>query len=108
MTASAHSDMITGAFNYSRYLRDLVLVTVKGIEGVFSPEQKRQLIRRLTDVMVEIEAEKLRPITWVIIIEDVKSGDWGIGGNALTLDDARALQSGAVAVRDAIGAWSGV
>jgi 4-oxalocrotonate tautomerase len=79
------------------------LVTVKGIEGVFTPEQKRQLIRKLTDVMVEIEGEKLRPITWVII-EDVKAGDWGIAGNALGLEDVRAVQSGAVAIRDAIGA----
>ena len=79
------------------------LVTVKGIEGVFSPEQKRQLISKLTDVMVEFEGEKLRPITWVII-EDVKAGDWGIAGHALGLEDVRAVQSGAVAVRDAIGA----
>ena len=58
---------------------------------------------KLTDVMVEVEGEKLRPITWVIF-EDVKSGDWGIAGNAPTLEDARAVQSGAVTVRDAIGA----
>ncbi|CAB3755709.1 tautomerase family protein [Paraburkholderia solisilvae] len=79
------------------------LITVKGIEGVFSPEQKRLLIKKLTDAMVEVEGEKMRPITWVIF-EDVKSGDWGMAGNALTLEDARAVQSGAVAVRDAIGA----
>jgi 4-oxalocrotonate tautomerase len=79
------------------------LITVQAIEGVFSPEQKRALIKKLTDVMVEVEGEKLRPITWVIF-EDVKSGDWGIAGNALTLEDARAVQSGAVTVRDAIGA----
>jgi 4-oxalocrotonate tautomerase len=79
------------------------LVTVKGIEGVFTPEQKRQLIRKLTDVMVEFEGEKLRPITWVII-EDVKPGDWGIAGNPPGLEEVRAVQSGAVAITDAIGA----
>jgi 4-oxalocrotonate tautomerase len=29
--------------------------------------------------MVAIEGENLRPITWVIV-EEVKSGDWGIAG----------------------------
>ncbi|HEY4353583.1 MAG TPA: 4-oxalocrotonate tautomerase family protein [Paraburkholderia sp.] len=79
------------------------LVTVKGIEGVFTPEQKRQLIRKLTDVMVEFEGEKLRPTTRVII-EDVKPGDGGIAGNALGLEDVRAVQLGAVAITEAIGA----
>lgn len=59
------------------------LVTVRGIEGVLTPEQKRQLIRKLTDVMVEFEGEKLRPATRVII-EDVKPGDRGLGAAAMT------------------------
>ena len=79
------------------------LVTVKEIEGVYTPEQKRQLIRKLTDVMVELQGEKLRPTTWVII-EDVKPGDWGIAGDTLELEKVRAAQSGAVAISDAIGA----
>ena len=79
------------------------LVTVKGIEGVYTPEQKRQLIRKLTDVMVECAGEKLRPTTWVII-EDVKPGDWGIAGDTLDPEEVRAAPSGAVAISDAIGA----
>jgi 4-oxalocrotonate tautomerase len=46
--------------------------------------------------MVEIEGENLRPVTWVIV-EEVKSGDWGIGGNGLTAADVHALQSQAPA-----------
>jgi 4-oxalocrotonate tautomerase len=67
------------------------LVNVKVVEGVFSAEQKKDMIARLTDTMVEIEGEALRPVTWVVV-EEVRSGDWGIGGNALTTSDVQALQ----------------
>jgi 4-oxalocrotonate tautomerase len=67
------------------------LVNVRLIEGVFTPDQKREMIRQLTETMVEIEGENLRPVTWVIV-EEVKSGDWGIGGNGLTTADVHALQ----------------
>jgi 4-oxalocrotonate tautomerase len=67
------------------------LVTVKLIEEVFTAEQKQEMIRRITDTMVEIEGESLRPVTWVIV-EEVRSGDWGIAGNGLTTADVHALQ----------------
>jgi 4-oxalocrotonate tautomerase len=67
------------------------LVNVRVIEGVFTPDQKREIIHKLTETMVEIEGENLRPVTWVIV-EEVKSGDWGIGGNGLTTADVHALQ----------------
>ncbi|MGI8451217.1 MAG: tautomerase family protein [Streptosporangiaceae bacterium] len=68
------------------------LLNVRVIEGVFTPEQKQQMIYQLTETMVEIEGESLRPVTWVIV-EEVKSGDWGIGGNGLTTVDVHALQA---------------
>jgi 4-oxalocrotonate tautomerase len=72
------------------------LVNVRVIEGVFTPEQKRQMIHQLTETMVEIEGENLRPVTWVVV-EEVKSGDWGIGGNGLTTADVHALRDQAPA-----------
>jgi 4-oxalocrotonate tautomerase len=72
------------------------LVNVRLIEGVFTPEQKRDMIHQLTETMVEIEGENLRPVTWVIV-EEVKSGDWGVGGNGLTAADVHALQGQAPA-----------
>jgi 4-oxalocrotonate tautomerase len=69
-------------------------INVKVIEGVFDGGQKREIIERLTDAMVEIEGENMRPVTWCVV-EEVKSGDWGIAGNALTVGDVRALASGA-------------
>jgi 4-oxalocrotonate tautomerase len=69
------------------------LIQVKLIEEVFTSEQKRQIIERLTDTMVEIEGENMRPVTWVVV-EEVKSGEWGIGGNPLTTADVKALAAG--------------
>jgi 4-oxalocrotonate tautomerase len=67
------------------------LVTVKVIEGVFTPEQKHEMIRKISDTMVEIEGENLRPVTWVLV-EEVGSGYFGIAGNGLTTADVHALQ----------------
>jgi len=67
------------------------MVDVHVIEGVFSGEQKQEMIRKLTDAMVAIEGEALREVTWVRIRE-VKSGDWAIGGRPLTSGDVKALQ----------------
>jgi 4-oxalocrotonate tautomerase len=66
-------------------------VTVKVIENVFTPEEKNEMIRRITDTMAEIEGESLRPNTWVVV-EEVRSGDWGIGGKGLTTADVRAVR----------------
>ena len=69
------------------------LVNVKIIEGVFSDSQKQELVKKLTDAMVTIEGENMRQVTWVIV-EEVKSGDWGIGGKTLTTNDVKALAAG--------------
>jgi 4-oxalocrotonate tautomerase len=69
------------------------LVNVKLIEGVFTPAQKQEMIRKLTDTMVAIEGENLREAT-VVILEDAKSGDWGIGGRPLTTETVKALAAG--------------
>ncbi len=66
------------------------LVNVKVIEGVFSQEQKQEMIRRMTDVLVDLEGEYMRPVT-VVVIDEVKSGDWGIGGKAVTCADVKAM-----------------
>ena len=69
------------------------LINVKMIEGVFTPAQKQEVIRKLTDTMVSIEGENMRPVT-VVVVEEVRSGDWGIGGNPLTTSNAKALAAG--------------
>jgi 4-oxalocrotonate tautomerase len=72
------------------------LINVKLIEDVFTHDQKHQIIERLTDAMVSIEGENMRPVTWVVI-EEVASGDWGIAGTPLSTADVKALAAGATA-----------
>jgi len=69
------------------------LIQVKLIENVFTPAQKSQMITKLTDAMVSIEGENMRQVTSVVI-EEVRSGEWGIGGQALTTDAVHALAAG--------------
>ena len=69
------------------------LIQVKLIEDVFSAAQKKEIISKLTNAMVSVEGENMRPVTWVVI-EEVRSGEWGIGGNALTTDAVKALAAG--------------
>ncbi|WP_061290830.1 tautomerase family protein [Herbidospora cretacea] len=69
------------------------LINVKVIEGVFSDEQKTEIVKSLTEAMVTIEGENMRQVTWVVI-DEVKSGDWAIGGQPLTTDDVLRLAAG--------------
>jgi len=69
------------------------LVNVKCIEGVFSDSQKQEMVKKLTDTMVSIEGENMRQVT-LVVIEEVKSGHWGIGGTPLTTEDVLALAAG--------------
>jgi 4-oxalocrotonate tautomerase len=69
------------------------LINVKLIEDVFTSEQKGQIVERLTDAMVSIEGENMRGVTWVVV-EEVRSGDWGIGGQALSTEAVKALAAG--------------
>ena len=68
----------------------MALIQVTVIEGVFTAPQKREIVDRLTDAMVEIEGETMRPHIWCLV-EEVASGDWGVGGQTLTADDVKAL-----------------
>ena len=67
------------------------LVDIHLIEGVFDKAQKQEMIRRVTDAMVGIEGEALRGVTWVRVYE-VASGEWGIGGKAMSATDVKSLQ----------------
>jgi 4-oxalocrotonate tautomerase len=70
---------------------DLPMVNVRLIEGVFTPTQKQEMIRKLTDTMVSIE--NMRELT-LVVIDEVKSGDWGLGGKPLTSNAVKELAAG--------------
>ncbi|HSQ70665.1 MAG TPA: 4-oxalocrotonate tautomerase family protein [Steroidobacteraceae bacterium] len=72
------------------------LVTIDVIKDVFTPQQKQQLIEKVTAAMIEVEGENMRPVTWVRINE-FEGGDWAIGGKRLAAKDVQALASGKAA-----------
>jgi 4-oxalocrotonate tautomerase len=74
-------------------VRNMPLINVKVIENVFTDDQKRDIVGRLTDAMVSVEGEAMRGVTWVVL-EEVKSGDWGIGGQCLTTQAVHELAAG--------------
>lgn len=69
------------------------LVDIEVIEGVFDDEQKAQMIEKVTNAMVEVEGENMRAVTWVRV-KEVRSGQWGIGGNMPSADDIKAMAAG--------------
>jgi 4-oxalocrotonate tautomerase len=66
------------------------LVTIDVIKDVFTPQQKQQLIEKVTAAMIEVEGESMRPVTWVRIAE-FEGGDWAIGGRRLAASDVHAM-----------------
>lgn len=69
------------------------LVDIEVIEGVFDQAQKAQMIEKVTNVMVEIEGEAMRGVTWVRV-KEVRSGQWGIGGSTPSTADIKAMAAG--------------
>jgi 4-oxalocrotonate tautomerase len=72
------------------------LVTIDVIKDVFTASQKKELITKVTDAMIQVEGENMRPVTWVRINE-FEGGDWAIGGKALRASDVHALAAGKAA-----------
>lgn len=58
------------------------LVTIKAPEAVFTDAQKRTMIERVTEAMVEVEGEDFRDKTWVVY-EEVPKQSWAIGGELI-------------------------
>ena len=72
------------------------LVDIQLIKGVFGPEQKKRMIQKVTDAMVSVEGEAMRPVTWVRV-QEIESGEWAIGGNPLTAADVKGMAAATAA-----------
>lgn len=68
------------------------LAIIKVIEGVLTGDEKQQMIEKVTEAMVSVEGENLRDKT-VVILEEVKSGDWGIGGQTMTAEHVKQVRT---------------
>lgn len=73
------------------------VVQISVPEGALTPDQKRQVIERVTDVLVDVEGlGRIRPSVHVLISE-VADGGYGVGGRAWTLEALTAAFGGAKA-----------
>lgn len=68
------------------------LVTVKVFENEFDSAKKAEIIHQVTEALVTSIGEGVRPATWVLI-EEIKSGNWGSGGHAWTLEEVQAANA---------------
>lgn len=57
-------------------------VNVKITREGATPEQKAELIRRMTQTLVDVLGKN--PATTVVVIEEVDTDNWGIGGVSVT------------------------
>ena len=68
------------------------LITVKVFEGELTQQQTADTIRRITEAVIPVVGERLREATWVLV-EEIKSGAWGIGGKPFGLPELRTIQA---------------
>lgn len=67
-------------------------IDIKVIAGTFSSEEKQRLVENVSEAVIAIEGEALRPVTHVVISE-TPSGGWAIGGKALRAEDVQAKRA---------------
>ena len=58
-------------------------IDVKILEGVLPDDKKAALIAAITDAVAQVGGEGLRPMTRCVI-QEIRSGWWGAGGQVLT------------------------
>ncbi|MFA6147843.1 MAG: 4-oxalocrotonate tautomerase family protein [bacterium] len=57
-------------------------VNIKITRDGVTPEQKAEVIRRVTQTMVDVLGKN--PATTMVLIEEVETDNWGIGGETVT------------------------
>lgn len=68
------------------------IIDVKVMEKVLTAEQKQAIAEGITDVFAGVVGEPARQVTWVVI-QDVTSGQWTMGGQPVTTEGVRDLLS---------------
>ncbi len=69
------------------------LVEVKVFEDELTSEQTKDLIQKITDAVTTVVSPKIRDAVWVVV-QEIKSGDWGAGGKVLGVTDIRKVING--------------
>jgi 4-oxalocrotonate tautomerase len=72
-------------------------VNVRTVKGLLTEEQKREIQKRITDVMVDVEGrgvEAFRANVWVLV-EEIDAENWCVGGRSLTQEMIAQLKAAA-------------
>ena len=69
------------------------LIRATLLENAINQEQKQELITRITDAVLAVYGENMRPYTWVLL-DEIKSGQFGAGGHGVTTEEIHALMAG--------------
>jgi len=80
------------------------LIQITTMQEVFTSAQKQEMIARFTDVLVSLQGEWIRPAT-VVVLDEVKSGQFGLGGEAITIEAVRAMAAASPAASPAPGTY---
>ena len=67
-------------------------IDIQVLEGVFSAQEKAEIIRKVTNAFGEVPGQTIKGGTSVRVHE-VRSGSWGFAGNILTTEDALEMRS---------------
>jgi len=59
-------------------------VTVTQMQDSLTPEQSRALIEKITQACIEVEGERVRPLTVVMLQATLRPGQVGVGGHILS------------------------
>ena len=68
------------------------LIRATLVENAITPEQKQELITRVTDAVLSVYGEAMRPHT-LVLIDEIKSGQYGVGGHGYTTQEVRAAMA---------------
>ncbi len=68
-----------------------VNIKITGGEDSPTAEQKAELIKRSTQMLVDVLGKN--PATTVVVIEEIPWDSWGVGGESVVVRRARAAQS---------------
>ena len=73
------------------------IVNIRVIENVFTPQEKEEMLKGVSEALVAVEGENVRPYT-VVVLEEVRSGDYAVGGQPLTTPDVQAVRTAPAAL----------
>jgi 4-oxalocrotonate tautomerase len=68
------------------------LAIIKVIESVFSDEEKQRMVEKVSEAIISVDGEGLRDKT-VVLLEEVKNGDWAFGGKKVTADFVKQVRA---------------